>query len=294
MLQNMTSIQQWKEWDTKDAIWCNIDNGSRVHNTFRNHEGDIIKFMADGRDNVSMQPVPMSNKGSKRQDRTYKVVAHTTETQTKIYFYVIVWIYNWEANIDSEESWDHDNLHDEENKQYYSSLEKEVSQDSYKCGSGIKPEGDSTQTHHNIITNTRWSWEKRIIVSTWLKRLRISTDQTPCHITKLCEILSGKNMWNTLQKEEELPEWAILLPSVQDIQDWRPKWINRIFGNQDWKETRWDTRMNSANPDIANFEKSQVRRRGAQRRTKHPNIKYHHWREEVRKEIISISIYHTW
>ena len=100
-------------------------------------------------------------------------------------------------------------------------------------------------------------------------------------------------MWNTLQKEEELPEWAILLPSVQDIQDWRPKWINRIFGNQDWKETRWDTRMNSANPDIANFEKSQVRRRGAQRRTKHPNIKYHHWREEVRKGIISISTYHT-
>jgi hypothetical protein len=100
-------------------------------------------------------------------------------------------------------------------------------------------------------------------------------------------------MWNTLQKEEELPEWAILLSSVQDIQDWRPKWINRIFGNQDWKETRWDTRMNSANPDIANFEKSQVRRRDPQRRTKHPNIKYHHWREEVRKEIISISIYHT-
>ena len=100
-------------------------------------------------------------------------------------------------------------------------------------------------------------------------------------------------MWNTLQKEEELPEWAILLPSVQDIQDWRPKRISRIFGNQDWKETRWDTRMNSANPDIANFEKSQVRRRGAQRRTKHPNIKYHHWREEVRKGIINISTYHT-
>ena len=72
-----------------------------------------------------------------------------------------------------------------------------------------------------------------------------------------------------------------------------PKNISWIFGNQDWKETRWDTRMNSTNPDIANFEKSQVRRRGAQRRTKHPNIKYHHWREEVRKEIISISIYHT-
>jgi hypothetical protein len=30
-----------------------------------------------------MQPVPMSNIGSKRQDRTYKVVAHTTETQTR-------------------------------------------------------------------------------------------------------------------------------------------------------------------------------------------------------------------
>jgi hypothetical protein len=103
----------------------------------------------------------------------------------------------------------------------------------------------------------------------------------------------SKNMWNTLQKEEELPEWAILLPNVQDIQDWRPKRISRIFGNQDWKETRWDTRMNSANPDIANFEKSQVRRRGAQRRTKHPNIKYHHWREEVRKGIINISTYHT-
>ena len=83
MLQNMTSIQQWEEWNTKDAIWCNIHNGNRVHNTFRNHEGDIIKFMADGRDNVSMQPVPMSNVRSKRQDRTYKVVAHTTETQTR-------------------------------------------------------------------------------------------------------------------------------------------------------------------------------------------------------------------
>jgi hypothetical protein len=103
-------------------------------------------------------------------------------------------------------------------------------------------------------------------------------------------------MWDSVRKEYvkhfaerrgTLPEWAILLTSVQDIQDWRPKWINRIFGNQDWKETRWDTRMNSANPDIVNFEKSQVRRRGAQRRTKHPNIKYHHWREEVRKEIIS-------
>jgi hypothetical protein len=94
-------------------------------------------------------------------------------------------------------------------------------------------------------------------------------------------------MRNTLQKEEELPERTISLPSVQDIQDWRPKRISRIFGNQDWKETRWDTRMNLANPDIANFERSQVRRRGAQRRTKHPNIKYHHWREEVRKEKIS-------
>jgi hypothetical protein len=39
--------------------------------------------MADGRDNVSMQPVPMPNVGSRRQDRTYKVVAHTTETQTR-------------------------------------------------------------------------------------------------------------------------------------------------------------------------------------------------------------------
>ena len=102
---------------------------------------------------------------------------------------------------------------------------------------------------------------------------------------RICETLC--------RKSEELPEWAILLPSVQDIQDWRPKWINRIFGNQDWKETRWDTRMNSANPDIANFEKSQARRRGAQRRTKHPNNKYHHWREEVRKGIINISTYHT-
>ena len=37
--------------------------------------------MADGRDNVSMQPIPMSNVVSKRQDRTYKVVALTTETQ---------------------------------------------------------------------------------------------------------------------------------------------------------------------------------------------------------------------
>jgi hypothetical protein len=43
----------------------------------------MIKFMADGRDNVSMQPVPMSNVRSKRQDRTYKVVAHTTETETR-------------------------------------------------------------------------------------------------------------------------------------------------------------------------------------------------------------------
>ena len=94
MLQNMTSIQQWEERDTKDAIWCNIHNGSRVHNTFRNHEGDIIKFMADGRDNVSMQPVPMSNVRSKKQDRTYKFVAHTTEAQTKIYFYIIVWIHH--------------------------------------------------------------------------------------------------------------------------------------------------------------------------------------------------------
>jgi hypothetical protein len=83
MLQNLTSTQQREEWDTKDAIYCIIHHGSRVHDTFRNHEGDIIKFMADRRDNVSMQPVPMSNVGSKRQDRTYEVVAHTTETQTR-------------------------------------------------------------------------------------------------------------------------------------------------------------------------------------------------------------------
>jgi hypothetical protein len=50
--------------------------------------------MADGRNNVSMQPIPMSNVRSKRLDRTYEVVAHTSETQTKIYFYVIVWIHN--------------------------------------------------------------------------------------------------------------------------------------------------------------------------------------------------------
>ena len=62
---------------------CIIHHGSRVHNTFRNHEGDIIKFMTDGRDNASMQPVPMSNVGSRKQDRTYEVVAHTTETQTR-------------------------------------------------------------------------------------------------------------------------------------------------------------------------------------------------------------------
>jgi hypothetical protein len=83
MLQNMTSVQQWEEWDTQDAIGCNIHNGSREHNTFKYHEGDIIKFMADGRDNVSMQPVPMSNVGTRKQDRTYEVVTHTTETQTR-------------------------------------------------------------------------------------------------------------------------------------------------------------------------------------------------------------------
>jgi hypothetical protein len=33
--------------------------------------------------NVSLQPIPMSNVGSKRLDRTYEVVAHTTETQTR-------------------------------------------------------------------------------------------------------------------------------------------------------------------------------------------------------------------
>jgi hypothetical protein len=81
MLQNMTSIQQWKEWNAKDAIWRNIHNGSRVHNTFRNHEGDIIKFMADGWDNVPMHPVPMSNLGSRKQGRPYQVDAHTKETQ---------------------------------------------------------------------------------------------------------------------------------------------------------------------------------------------------------------------
>ena len=34
-------------------------------------------------DSVSMQPVPTSNVRSRKQDRTYKVVAHTTETQTR-------------------------------------------------------------------------------------------------------------------------------------------------------------------------------------------------------------------
>jgi hypothetical protein len=60
MLQNTSSVQQWEEWDTKDAIWWSIHNGSRVHNTFRNHEREIMKFTADGRDNVSMQPIPIS------------------------------------------------------------------------------------------------------------------------------------------------------------------------------------------------------------------------------------------
>ena len=78
MLQNMTSIQQWEEWNTKDAIWCNIHNGSRVHNTFRNHEGVIIKFMADGRDNVSMQPVPMSNVRLKGRTEPTKLL-HTLQ-----------------------------------------------------------------------------------------------------------------------------------------------------------------------------------------------------------------------
>jgi hypothetical protein len=39
--------------------------------------------MADGRNNVSVQSVPISNVESKRQDRTYEVDAHTTETQTR-------------------------------------------------------------------------------------------------------------------------------------------------------------------------------------------------------------------
>jgi hypothetical protein len=38
--------------------------------------------MADGRDNVSVQPVPISI-GPKIKDRTYEVDAHTTETQTR-------------------------------------------------------------------------------------------------------------------------------------------------------------------------------------------------------------------
>jgi hypothetical protein len=64
-------------------ILCNrlYTYNSRIHNTFRNHEGDIIKFMADGRENVPMHPVPMSNLGSRKQDRPYQVDAHTTETQ---------------------------------------------------------------------------------------------------------------------------------------------------------------------------------------------------------------------
>jgi len=37
--------------------------------------------MADGRENVPMHPVPMSNLGSRKQDRPYQVDAHTTETQ---------------------------------------------------------------------------------------------------------------------------------------------------------------------------------------------------------------------
>ncbi len=48
MLQNMTSIQQWEEWNTKDAIWCNIHNGSRVHNnhfTDNKHNNDRISDM---------------------------------------------------------------------------------------------------------------------------------------------------------------------------------------------------------------------------------------------------------
>jgi hypothetical protein len=49
--------------------------------------------------------------------------------------------------------------------------------------------------------------------------------------------------------------------------------------------------MDSANSDTANFERTQVRWRGDQRRTKRPNIKYDHLREEVRKE--TSSIYHT-
>ena len=93
MLQNMTSIQQWEEWNTKDAIWCNIHNGSRVHNTFRNHEGDIIKFMADGRDNVSMQPVPMSNVRLKGRTDPTSCCTHYRNSN-KIYFYVKLWIHN--------------------------------------------------------------------------------------------------------------------------------------------------------------------------------------------------------
>jgi hypothetical protein len=39
--------------------------------------------MADGRDNVLVLSVPISNVRSKRQDRTYEVDAHTKETQTR-------------------------------------------------------------------------------------------------------------------------------------------------------------------------------------------------------------------
>jgi len=64
---------------------------------------------------------------------------------------LLVWIHNWKANMGNEKSWDHDNLHGEESKQYYSSLEKEVSENSYyKWGYGIKREGDSTKTNHSI------------------------------------------------------------------------------------------------------------------------------------------------
>jgi hypothetical protein len=106
--------------------------------------------MADGRDNVSMQPVPMSNVRSKKAGQDLWSCCKHYRNSNKIYFYIKVWLRNWKANIDNEKSWDHDNLHDEENKQHYSSLEKEVSENYYKWGYGIKREGDSTKTNHNV------------------------------------------------------------------------------------------------------------------------------------------------
>jgi hypothetical protein len=96
--------------------------------------------------------------------------------------------------------------------------------------------------------------------------------------------LNTKYLYQTMNQ----PDKDTLQEAMRRNMELLRKKLQRCLKDKEWKNGTLEWKQQTI---AANFKRSQAGRRGNWRKTKHLNIKYHHFKEEVRKG--TISIYHA-